>query len=248
MVTFIKEKNMLERSEIMKGKIIVVEGTDCSGKETQTRLLTERLNNENIKTVRISFPMYDTPTGRIIGACLLGKPDMCNEFLKTEHSFFPEGGGNVDSLAASAFYAADRRYNLPIIEKYLNEGYTVLIDRYVTSNMAHRGGMIDSKEERLKFYKKMELLEYEILELPRPDKTILLYLPYEYACELKKNRKEVPDEAESNKEYLLKGEKTYLELAKIYNYDVIDCVKDDKIRTIEDINEEVYQKVKKLVR
>ena len=80
------------------------------------------LNKENIKTVRISFPMYDTPTGRIIGACLLGKPDMCNEFLKTEHSFFPEGGGNVDSLAASAFYAADRRYNLPIIEKYLNEG------------------------------------------------------------------------------------------------------------------------------
>ena len=73
-----------------------------------------------------------------------------------------------------------------VLEKYLNEGYTILIDRYVTSNMAHRGGMIDSKEERLKFYKKMELLEYELLELPRPDKTILLYLPYEYACELKK--------------------------------------------------------------
>ena len=114
--------------------------------------------------------------------------------------------------------------------------------------MAHRGGMIDSKEERLKFYKKMELLEYELLELPRPDKTILLYLPYEYACELKKKRKEVPDEAESNKEYLLRGEKTYLELAEIYNYDIVNCVKDDKIRTIEDINEEVYQKVKKLVR
>ena len=192
--------------------------------------------------------MYETPTGKIIGACLLGKPEMCNEFLKSEHSFFPEGGGNVDSLAASGLYAVDRRYNLPILNKYLEEGYTILLDRYVTSNMAHRGGMIDSKEERLKFYKKMELLEYEINELPKPDKTILLYLPYEYACELKKNRKEVADEAEVNKEYLIRGENTYLELVEIYNYDVINCVKNDKIRSIEDINEELYQKVKKLVR
>ena len=61
----------------MKGKLIVIEGTDCSGKETQTRLLVEKLTKENIKVKRISFPMYDTPTGRIIGACVLGKPEMC---------------------------------------------------------------------------------------------------------------------------------------------------------------------------
>ncbi len=73
----------------MKGKLIVVEGTDCSGKETQTRLLTERLQKENIKVARLSFPMYDTPTGKIIGACLLGKPGMCDELLKESHSFFP---------------------------------------------------------------------------------------------------------------------------------------------------------------
>lgn len=232
----------------MKGKLIVVEGTDCSGKETQTRLLVDRLNAENIKAIRISFPMYDTPTGEIIGACLLGKPDMCNELLKTDHSFFPEGGGNVDSLAASAFYAADRRYNLPIINKYLDEGYIILVDRYVTSNMAHRGGMIENRSERLKFYKKMELLEYYIMELPKPDKTILLYLPYQYACELKKNRKELPDEVESNVKYLINGENAYLELANMYDYDVINCICDNKIKTIENINEEVYSKVKRLVK
>ena len=232
----------------MKGKLIVVEGTDCSGKETQTRLLVEKLTKENIKIERLSFPMYDTPTGKIIGACLLGKPEMCNELLKQNHSFFNEGGGNIDSLAAIDFYAADRRYNLPKILKLLEEGYIVLIDRYVTSNMAHRGGLIEDEEERLKIYKKIELLEYEINELPRPDKTILLYLPYEYACELKKNRKEVPDETETNEEYLRRGEKAYLELAELYNYDVVNCVSDNQIRTIEDINKEVYHKVKKLIR
>lgn len=233
---------------MMKGKLIVIEGTDCSGKETQTKLLEARLNKENIKTERISFPMYDTPTGKIIGACLLGKPDMCKELLRCNHGFFSEGGGNVDSLAASVLYGADRRYNLPKITKLLEDGYIILVDRYVTSNMAHRGGMLESKEERLRFYKKMELFEYDILELPRPDKTILLYLPYEYACELKKNRKELPDEAESNAKYLKRGESAYLELASLYNYDVVNCVSDNKIRTIKDINEEVYSKVKKLVK
>lgn len=232
----------------MEGKLIVVEGTDCSGKETQTRLLVEKLNQENIKATRISFPMYDTPTGKIIGACLLGKPSMCDELLKTEHSFFPEGGGNIDALTACAYYAADRRYNLPKIQKLLEEGYIILADRYVSSNMAHRGGLIKDKEERLKLYHKLEIFEYDIFELPKPDQTLLLYLPYEYACELKKNRKELPDEAESNIEYLKRGEQAYLELAELYNYDIINCVKDSKIRTIEDINEEVYNKVKKLVK
>jgi len=232
----------------MKGKLIVIEGTDCSGKETQSKLLVEKLEKENIKIKRLSFPMYDTPTGKIIGACLLGKPEMCKNLLRENHSFFKEGGGNIDALAACDLYAADRRYNLPKILDLLNQDYVVLIDRYVTSNMAHRGGLIEEKEERLKIYKKIELLEYEINELPKPDKTILLYLPYEYACELKKNREEVPDEAEANVEYLKRGEKAYLELAELYNYDVINCVNGNKIRTIEDINEEVYQKVKKLIR
>ena len=74
------------------GKIIVIEGTDCSGKETQTRLLVEKLEAMGKKVKRISFPMYDTPTGKIIGACLLGKPEMCNSYLKEDHGFFPEGG------------------------------------------------------------------------------------------------------------------------------------------------------------
>ena len=230
-----------------KGKIIVIEGTDCSGKETQTRLLVEKLENSGKLVKRISFPMYDTPTGKIIGACLLGKPDMCNDILKENHGLFPEGGGNVDSLAAIDLYAADRRYNLPKINKLLSDGYIVIIDRYVASNMAHRGGLLEKREDRLKIYKKIELLEYEINELPKPDKTVLLYLPYEYGCVLKKNRKEAADEAEKNEKYLKMGEKAYLELSALYNYDVIDCVKNKQIRTIEDINNELFEKIKEIL-
>ena len=229
------------------GKIIVIEGTDCSGKETQTRLLVEKLESIGKKVKRISFPMYDTPTGKIIGACLLGKPDMCADLLKTTHGLFPEGGGNVDSLAAIDLYAADRRYNLPKIKALLDDGYIVIIDRYVASNMAHRGGLLEKRADRLSIYKKIEMLEYEINELPRPDKTILLYLPYEYACILKKNRQEVADETEKNEKYLKMGEKAYLELSALYDYDVIDCVKDKQIRTIEDINQELFSKIKEIL-
>ena len=91
-------------------------------------------------------------------------------------------------------------------------------------------------------------VEYVINELPRPDMVILLYLPYEYACILKKSRKELPDEAEQNISYLKKGENAYLELSELYNYDIVNCVKDNEIRTINDINDEVYSKVKKLIK
>jgi len=227
----------------MRGKLIVIEGTDCSGKETQSKLLVEKLKNSGKKVATISFPMYDTPTGKIVGACLLGKPAMCEELLKSKHGFFAEGGGNVDSLTALSYYAADRRYNLPIINKYLEEVDVLIVDRYVPSNMAHRGGMLKDKEERLKMYKKIELLEYEIMELPKPDKIIFLYMPYEYACELKKNREELPDEVESDEEYLKRGENAYLELANMYQYNTINCVENGHIKPIAEINEEVFKVV-----
>ncbi len=229
----------------MKGKIIVIEGTDCSGKETQSKLLVEKLKASGEKVATMSFPVYASPTGRIIGACLLGKPQMCEEYLKESHGFFPEGGGEVDSLTALLFYAADRRYNLPTIKKYIEDGYTLILDRYVPSNLAHRGGMLATKEERLKMYQKIDTLEYELMELPRPDQVILLYMPYEYAYELKQNRKEKLDEAEKDENHLKRGEKAYLELAELYHYDIVNCVEDNKIRTVEEISDDVYRLVRK---
>jgi len=220
-----------------KGKLIVIEGTDCSGKETQTKKLVEKLKNDGEKVFKFSFPAYDTPTGRIIGGPYLGKSYICD-------GWFSEGAPNVDALCASAYYAADRRYNIGIINEHLNNGEIVIIDRYVESNMAHQGGKIESKEKREKMYEKLDALEFGIMELPRPDMVIFLYMPASYAVVLKKDRAEKPDQHERDVKHLENAEKAYLELTEKYGFIKIDCVKDDIIRTIEDIDNEVYEKVK----
>ena len=117
----------------MKGRLIVIEGTDCSGKETQTKLLVEKLEKINIKCVRLSFPMYDTPTGKIVGGPYLGKDYICD-------GWFDEGAVNVDPKVSALYYAADRKYNIGKIEELLNSGVNVILDRYIYSNLAHQGG------------------------------------------------------------------------------------------------------------
>ena len=219
----------------MKGIIIAIEGTDCSGKETQAKLLVENLMKENIKAVYMGFPDYDSPTGKIVGGPYLGKKEI-------SESWFLEGVGNVEGKIASLYYAADRAYHLKTIKKYVEEGYVLVLDRYVESNMAFQGGKIKDECQRDAMYEWIEKLEYGLLELPRPDMILFLYMPAYYASILKKNRISL-DEHEKNKEILLQAEKAYLELAKKYHYDQINCVKDEQIRPISDIANEVYEKV-----
>ena len=224
-----------------KGKLIVVEGTDCSGKETQVKRAVARFKEMGLNIYNYSFPMYDTPTGRIVGGPYLGKSYICE-------GWFPEGATNVDALTASAYYAADRRYNIGIINEHLEKGDIVILDRYVESNMAHQGGKLKTPGERTKMYQKLDTLEFEIMELPRPDAVIFLYMPFEYAAVLKKNREETPDQHESNKAHLKQAETAYLELTEKYGYKKITCVKDDIIRTIDDINDEVVKTIKEIIK
>ncbi len=224
----------------MRGKLIVIEGTDCSGKETQVKKAVEKFKNMGVNVFNYSFPMYDTPTGKIIGGPYLGKSYIGD-------GWFNEGAANVDPLTASAYYAADRRYNIDIINKHLQNGDIVVLDRYVESNMAHQGGKLKTREEREKMYQKLDELEFGIMELPRPDAVIFLYMPFEYAAILKKNREESPDQHESNRAHLEQAENAYLELTQKYGYIKVNCVKDDVIRTIDDINEEVVEKIKEII-
>ena len=222
----------------MKGKLIVVEGTDCSGKETQTKLLIEHMKKEGLKVEKFSFPMYDTPTGKIVGGPYLGKKEICE-------CWFKEGAVNLDPKVASLYYAADRKYNIDKALKLLDEGYYVLLDRYTTSNLAHQGSKIKDKDERFNMYQWIDKLEYWLLQLPKPDKTIFLHVPYEYSCELKKNRVNL-DENEKSPEHLKGAERAYLELVELYNWDKIECVKDGKLRSIEDINEEILKLIEEM--
>ncbi|MBQ3511444.1 MAG: thymidylate kinase [Bacilli bacterium] len=224
----------------MAGKIIVIEGTDCSGKETQSKLLEKRLKKEGKKCIRFGFPMYDTPTGKIVGGSYLGKSEICE-------GFFPEGAPNVDPYVACLYYAADRRYNIGKINKYLEKDYYVILDRYTTSNLAHQGSKIKNKDDRFDMYQWIDKLEYWLLKLPKPDKTIFLHMPYEYSCELKKNR-EILDQHEKDEEHLKHAEETYIELSELYNWSKIECIKDNEVKTIDEIGEEVYNLVKDMIK
>ncbi len=220
-----------------KGKIILIEGTDCSGKQTQAELLVKNLNNLGVKSVGMSFPMYDTPTGKIVGGPYLGKEWISN-------GYFSEGAANVDPKVASLYFAADRLYNIDKVKDKLNEGYIVVLDRYVESNMAHQCGKIEDFDKKLDMIKWIEMLEYDFLKLPRPDFTIFLHMPYKFSMELKNKRKELGDQHENSEEHIKNAEDTYLLLAKMFNFKTISCFEDNKIRSKEDISRQVLNAVK----
>ena len=218
------------------GKFIVIEGTDCSGKETQSKLLVEKLEKLGKKAIRLTFPNYDSPTGKIVGGPYLGKKEICE-------CWFKEGAVNLDPKVASLYYAADRKYNENSIKKYLDDDYFIICDRYVSSNMAHQGSKIKNDEERFHMYEWIDKLEFWLLGLPKPDKTIFLHVPYTYAAQLKKNRLSL-DEHEMCEEHLKNSEVAYIELSELYNWKHINCIKDDAIRSVEDINAEIIECLK----
>src|SRR5574344_1999445 len=186
----------------MKGKLIVIEGTNSSGKSTQAKLLVEKLNNLGLKSILKSFPMYDSPTGKIIGECLLNK---------NGKGLFQD---NLPPKVASLYYAADRAYNIDSIKELLNQGINVILDRYVESNMAYQASIYDNISDQINMLLWMEQLEFNLLDLPKADKVIFLYLPYQYR-------------------YLINKD----------NYEKVYAIKDDKLRSIDDINEEILSKV-----
>jgi dTMP kinase len=220
-----------------KNKIIVIEGTDCSGKKTQSEMLNKRLEEAGFKIEKFGFPVYTSPTGKIVGGPYLGKEYICE-------SYFPEGAVDVDPKVAGLYYAADRRYHKNAIEKIL-ENNNLILDRYVDSNTAHQAGKEKDKKKRHELYKWFSKFEYGMLQLPEPDIKILLYMPREFGIILKQNRPEAPDGLEKSEEHLKMAEDAYLEIAKYKHYKVINCVKNNAIRTIEDINQELFDYVSK---
>ncbi|HHX32618.1 MAG TPA: thymidylate kinase, partial [Mollicutes bacterium] len=114
------------------------------------------------------------------------------------------------------------------------------MDRYVESNMGHQGAKFDKESDKIEMLLWLEHLEFQVLDLPRPDKVVFLYLPYEYGEKLRNNRCEPLDGAESDPKHLINAEKTYFLMAERYKFDKIDCVQNEEIRSIEDINNELY--------
>lgn len=229
----------------MSAKIITIEGTDCSGKETQSKILEQRLLLEGYKVKRHSFPKYETATGKIIGGSYLGKPEI-GECL------FTEGAVNVDPIVASLYYAADRRYAfLNEIERDIEENDVVILDRYTSSNLGHQGSKISNLDKQNRFFELITLLESEVCELPLSDVTIFLHMPLEAAKILKGNREHL-DQHELSESHLRHAENTYLLLQQKYNWKYINCIKGvfngvESIKNPNEIHEEIFNEIKELL-
>lgn len=220
-------------------KLVVIEGVDSSGKQTQTERLYERLVSENRSVEKIVFPNYDSDTSSLV-----------KMYLGGEFGSKPE---DVNPYTASAFFAVDRVGSIRSVWKEKLDGADIVIaDRYVTSNMIHQASKIADENERNIFLDWVYDFEYNKLEIPRPDLIIFLDMPVKYAMELMANRpNKITDESqkdihESDEGYLQKSYDNAVSVAEKYAWNRISCVKDGKIRTIEDISEEIYELVKNL--
>ena len=216
------------------GKLIVFEGTDGSGKSTQFALLTKRLETEGTDFHRIVFPQYSEQSSALIRMYLGGE--------------FGLSPSDVNAYAASTFYAVDRFASFrKVWGEYYRNGGLVLSDRYTTSNAVHQASK-EPDEKRPAFFQWLYELEFEHMELPKPDLVIYLDVPTYLTEQLLRQRENAThthaDIHEQNMDYLRLCRRTGLEAAEFYHWKVIRCEKEGELRSIEDIHEEIYHLVK----
>jgi len=233
------------KNSFSPGKFIVFDGIDGSGKATQTKLLIHHLKKENYKVAFIDFPQYGKKSAGLI-----------EEYLNKKYG----AAGQVDSYAASIFYACDRYDASFKIRKWLKMGKLVIADRYISANIGHQGGKIKNKKERKKYFKWLYNLEYNIFRISKPDLTLILKVPPKIAQELsgritdeKKERKKriylgrkKRDIHEKDLNHLIWAERAYLHAVRAFPQDfkVIDCVQDKQLLAPKVIHQKIWEVLK----
>lgn len=219
----------------MKGKLIILEGTDASGKSTQFRKLTERLASDGIQFKTVTFPRYSEDSSVLVRMYLGGE--------------FGTDPNSVNAYMASTFFAVDRCASyLKDWRKYYENGGILVLDRYTTSNAVHQASKM-RPEERANFIKWLFQFEYELLGLPSPDAVFLLDMPVEQSAKLMENREgKTCDIHELDLGYLQECRDTAALVAELYDWEKISCTECGELRTIEAIHEELYQKVLRRIR
>ncbi len=215
------------------GKLIVIEGTDGSGKSTQFQKLTQRMQAERIRFQKIVFPQYQEESSALIRMYLGGE--------------FGNKPSDVNAYAASSFYAVDRYASYKKAwGQWYEQGGVVMADRYTTSNAVHQASKLPEPEQKA-FLGWLYDFEYDRLGLPRPDLVIYLDVPTEYTEMLMRGREAAngtsADIHEQDLGYLACCRKTGKAAAEFYGWTVISCVKDGEMRSIEDIHEEIFRHV-----
>lgn len=214
----------------MQGKLIVIEGLDSSGKETQSRMLEEHFKKEGVNCRRVEFPNYKSESSTLVKMYLRGD--------------FGSNASNVNPYAASSFYAVDRYASYKTgFEDFYKNGGLVIADRYTTSNMIHQASKLESGKDE--FAEWIMNYEYELLGLPRPDKVIFLNMPTDVAVKLMQNRinkatgEEKKDIHEKDIAYLKATYAEAMRLAKKLGWSVVNCSDGENPRDILEIHEDI---------
>jgi len=225
-----------------KGKFIVIEGTDGSGKTAQFQELVGHLKIKGIDVVTFDFPQYGKQSSYFV-----------REYLNGQYGTWEE----VGPYKASMFYALDRYDVGWQIRRWLDEGRVVLSNRYVSSNMGHQGAKIHSPAKRKKFFAWLHELEYGILEIPKPDLTIVLHVPAPIAQSLvdKKGKREYiggirRDIHEADLTHLRQAEETYLAMVKMFprEYRLVECVEKKQLLSIDAVHGRVWKIISRLLK
>lgn len=224
-----------------RGKFIVIEGTDGSGKGTQTRLLIKTLKYKGVDVIETDFPRYGNNSAMFV-----------EKYLRGEYGSLKD----IDAKKASLFYALDRYDASHEMKKWLDEGKFIISNRYVTSNMGHQTGKIECKDECDEFLNWLLELEYEILGIPEPDKIIFLHVLPEIGQKLVDKKNEIEREYakgkkrdihESDIDHLKKASEAYKYVAKKYNWETIDCSPNNEILPIENIHKKVLKSIEDMI-
>lgn len=224
-----------------KGKLIVIEGADGSGKSTQLNLLLEYFKKENINVNTLKFPQH--------GHGIFGK--MVDRFLLGEFGKLDQ----VNPYLASVLYAMDRATAKKQMDAWLEKGEYIVLDRYVPSNIGHQCSRLP-KRQRNNFFKWDMELEYEYNQLPKEDIILYLHVPYIISLKLLRNKNrtgreymkgKLRDINEADRHHLQKAEETYKWLQKkLPHFVKITCVdRKGNLKSREAIHEDVIMVLKK---
>lgn len=217
-------------------KLIVIEGVDASGKETQTGLLCQWLEESGKRTARLSFPDYDSPSSALVKMYLGG--EMGSE------------PGAVSPYAASLFYAADRYASFKMKwAKLMEEDVYIIADRYVTSNIVYQAAKFEDETEKTEFINWLRDLEYNRLGLPVPDKVLFLNMEPDAAAKLMSGRKNKitgdaeKDIHEKDAGYLRQVYDNACDVARRLDWIEIKCSANGEPRPIADISKDIIKNI-----
>lgn len=219
----------------MSGKLIIIEGADGAGKATQTEMLVERLRSEDMSVETLEFPRYnDSFFGSYI-----------KEWVDEVHGNFVD----LDPRLASIIFAGDRYEARDTIESWLKEGKNVILDRYVTASMLHQGAKYSDVEKRGSFLLWLAKLEYEVFKMPRPDMVVYLDMPAEMRHALLTTDEKKPNlgHTETDAIYQVAVQNCANQVAALEKWKTISCLADDKLRSKDNINTELYGLIKPLL-